>query len=87
MLRLQRKCKAVDDAAQDLQQLCNTIEFLRLIDESDWGKMGKRIKNETGSTAKPSIKTQYKRSSHSGQFLHKPINKAIMKSGNQGVTD
>lgn len=34
MLRLQGKGKPVDDAAQDLQQLCHSVELLCLVDES-----------------------------------------------------
>ena len=33
MLWLEWQGKAVDDAAQNLQQLCNTVELLSLVDE------------------------------------------------------
>lgn len=33
MLLLQGQCKPIDDASQDFQQLSNTIETFRLVDE------------------------------------------------------
>ena len=40
MLGFEGEGKAIDDAPKDLQQLCNAVEFLSLVDESACFRIG-----------------------------------------------
>ena len=47
MFRLEWESKSIDDAAQDLQEFCHTVELLRFVDESR-GREGGREEGSVG---------------------------------------
>ena len=48
MFRLEWESKPIDDAPQDLQEFCHTVELLRFIDESRGRKGGREGGKEGG---------------------------------------